>query len=91
MKSLKTFVADQEITIYYVGSLLAGYGHQKITAELEFNGSFKKFSATTTNMRAFDAAQELEGSDKYHALYEIIESLIIDEVAAWIEEILDEM
>ena len=76
---------NQEVTVYYAGSLLAGSGHQKITVEMECNGEYEKFTATTNFMPAFDAAQELEGQDKYEALYELID--IDAEILDWVLEI----
>ena len=87
MATLTTFVADKEIEIYHASALPSGYGHKKITVELCYNNEYQKFSATTNNMPGYDAATELEGDDKYHALYELIEFQIIDEVAEWLENI----
>jgi len=87
MNNLITFVADKEIEIYHANAITSGYGHKKITVELSYNGEYQKFTATTNNMPAYDEATELEGVDKYHALYEIIENQIIDEVAEWLENL----
>jgi hypothetical protein len=78
---------NQEVTVYYAGSLLVGYGHHKITVEMELNGEYKKFIATTNNMRGLDAAKELERQDKYETLYELIESDIDAEISDWVLEI----
>jgi len=78
---------NNDVTVYYSGSLLAGYGHQKITVEMECNGEYEKFTATTNFMPGFDAAQELEGQEKYEALYELIESDIDAEILDWVLEI----
>lgn len=85
MKNLTTFVADKEIEIIYVNALTSGYGHKNIIAEVRYNGESKEFHATTSNMPGYDAATDLEGIDKDHALYELIESQIIDEIAYWLE------
>ena len=76
---------NQEVTVYYSGSLLAGYGHQKITVEMECNGEYEKFTATTNNMRGLDAAKELDQQEKYEALYELID--IDAEILEWVLEI----
>ena len=76
---------NQEVTVYYSSSLLAGYGHQKITVEMECNGEYKKFTATTNNMRGLDAAKELDQQEKYEALYELID--IDAEILDWVLEI----
>ena len=76
---------NQEVTVYYAGSLLAWYGHHKITVELECNGEYKKFTATTNNMRGLDAAKELDQQEKYEALYELID--IDAEILDWVIKI----
>lgn len=78
-------VAGKELVLYHVYSTTIGYGHKKITVELHYNGDYQKFTATTNNMPGFDAACELEGSEKYLALYKLIENQIIDEVSEWLE------
>lgn len=87
MKNLTTFVADKEIEINHASAITSGYGHKRITVELYYNGEYQKFTGITNNMPSYDAATELEGADKYHALYEIIETQIIDEVAEWLENL----
>lgn len=76
---------NNDVTVYYSGSLLASYGHQKITVEIECNGEYKKFTATTNNMRGLDAAKELDRQEKYEALYELID--IDAEILEWVLEI----
>lgn len=86
MKTYETQI-DKTVTVIHASSLPAGYGHKKITVELmSEDGRAKEFAATTNNMRDFDAANELEGQDKYEALYELIESQIADQVYEWLEE-----
>jgi hypothetical protein len=75
---------NSEATVYYAGSLLSGYGHHKITVEMECNGEYKKFTATTNDMRGLDAAKELDRQDKYDALYELIASYINEEILNWV-------
>jgi len=87
MKNLTTFVADKEIEIYHANAITSGYGHKEITVEVSYNGEYQKFTAITTNMPSYDAATELEGADKYHALYKIIEKQIIDNIAEWLENL----
>ena len=87
MKNLTTFLADKEIEIYHAYAKTSGYGHKEIIVEIAYNGEYQKFSAITNNMPSYDAATELEGEDKYHALYEIIENQIIDNIAEWLENL----
>ena len=86
MKTYETQI-DKTVTVLHASSLPAGYGHQKITVQLmSEEGHTREFSATTYNMRDFDAANELEGQDKYEALYEIVENQIADRVYEWLVE-----
>ena len=62
----------------------AGHGHKKIYVELFYMDSFKKFSAITNNMPAYDEANELDGSEKEEALYNIIASQIEEKVHEWL-------
>lgn len=87
MTTAKTFISNKEIGIDYASAISAGYGHQKIIVTICFNGQINDFYATTSNMPAFDKANELEGTDKWLAYYEIIERQISDEIIGWIEEI----
>ena len=74
----------EEISIDYATGSTAGYGHKEIEVEIEYKGEYKKFKATTSNMPDWDAAQDLEGGERYFALYELIETQIEDEIAEWI-------
>ena len=82
-----TFIGNKEIEIYRAIAIPTGYGHKKITVELYYNSEYKKFSGTTNNMRAYDAAIDLEGGERYFALYELIEDEILDEVSEWLENL----
>lgn len=75
---------NKPVTVTYADSLFAGYGHQKIKVELEYDGETEIFSATTDFMPGFDKANELEGQDRYDALYELIELRIEEEVIDWL-------
>ena len=87
MKTSKKIVADKEIEIYHANAITSGYGHKKITVELQYNGKYQKFTAITNNMFAYDEANELDGEDKYQAFYDIIENQIIDEITEWLENL----
>lgn len=87
IKLSKTFIGNTEIEIEFASSMFTGYGHQAINVDIYCNGESHNFRAITSNMPAFDKANELEGSDKWLALYEIIERQIIDEVSEWIESL----
>lgn len=87
MKSITTLSTEKNVNVNYASSITAGYGHKKITVEIECDGEYKYFIATTNNMPAFDEAQDLEGDEKYFALFEIIESQIEDEILDWLGEL----
>jgi hypothetical protein len=85
MKEINFIGTDLEIN--YINALTSGHGHKKITVELFFQGEYKAFSATTSNMPDYDDATELEGEDKDEALFNIIRYQIEDEVSEWVTEI----
>jgi hypothetical protein len=68
------------INVLFASASFAGYGHQTITVELECNGLKGTFTHTTSNMSDFDNAMDLEGQEKYNALYDLISYSISDEV-----------
>lgn len=79
-------INGQNIVVLHASAVTSGYGHKKITVELmeESSGRTGTFTATTNYMTGYDAANELEGQDKYEALFELIDSKIQDEVYAWL-------
>lgn len=87
---LTPFNEIKEITIIYADSLFSGYGHRKITVEVEYNNNFKKFSSVTNCMPLCDKASDLEGQRKYEALYDIIASNIEERIINWIIDVDDE-
>jgi hypothetical protein len=76
-----------ELEINYTQAITAGHGHKKITVELYFEGNYKTFTATTSNMPDYDDATDLEGEDKDEALFNIISRQIEDEISEWVMEI----
>ena len=83
-----TTTQGQEFTIDYASAITAGYGHQKITAYVNAeNGDKKEFSAKTNNMPDFDEATDLEGQEKYEALFDLVDYSLDGEIAEWINEI----
>lgn len=76
-----------EIEITWANALTAGYGHKRITVELRYNGEHEAFSAVTDNMIDYDVAVELEGEEKYKALFNLIDYKIEDEIIDWVNEI----
>jgi hypothetical protein len=68
------------INVLFASASFAGYGHQTITVELECNGLKGTFTHTTFNMSDFDDAMDLEGQEKYDALYDLISYSISEEV-----------
>lgn len=72
------------VNIVYASSLLEGYGHQRINIEVEYEGLTENFSATTNFMPGYDAAMELEGQEKYEALYSLIANDIDEDILEWL-------
>lgn len=73
-------------TIEYADSLPSGYGHRKITIEVECEGESKLFTATTNCMPLYDKAMELDGQNQYEALYFIEESVFDGLIQEWLWE-----
>ena len=80
---------DLTIEVCHAYSRFNGYGHYNIIVELYCKqiDEYHTFEAVTNNMPDFDAAQELEGQEKYDALFDIIKYEIQEEVTEWIESL----
>lgn len=85
MHPINTF--SQEITLLDARAIPSGYGFKRIFVTLSHNGKTREFSHSTNNMRAYDAATELDGSELHAALYWIIEGAIEEQVQQWINEV----
>ena len=75
--------------VIYADAIFSGYGYQKVTVQLMANGETKKFSAITNYMPGIDAANDLDGQERYNALYELIESDIEEDELIWLHSISD--
>lgn len=84
---MNTLFNNKPISVQFASSLFSGYGHQRIKVELEYEGETEIFSATTDFMPGFDKANELEGQERYDALYDLIEAQIEEEVLEWLTSI----
>jgi len=81
-------VNGKEIEVYSVTRKPAGYGHWQITVDLRYNEEYRKFTATTNNMPAFDEANDLEDyNERAEVYYEIISGQIKEEIIEWMEEV----
>lgn len=80
-------IGGKEVELLYASALTAGHGHKMITVELIHDGNRKSFYAVTNAMPGFDAANNLEGEERYMAFYKLIESDIEDEVKEWLNEL----
>lgn len=81
-----TTTTGQEFTVDYASALTAGYGHKKITVVIvDENYNTKEFSATTSHMPGYDEANDLEGQDRYEALFELVDYTLDDEIAEWLQ------
>ena len=77
---------EREIKVIYSLAQFSGYGHYDITVDISLNGLVKNFTATTNNMQGLDEARELEGEEKYFALYELIQYDIEESIMEWMDE-----
>lgn len=75
---------NKTVTVQFADAQFAGYGHQKIKVVLEFEGETETFSATTNFMPGYDAANDLDGQDRYDAFYDLISSQIDEAVLEWL-------
>lgn len=82
---------DQIFTVNYAYSKHNGSGNKKILVEIASDsGDLKIFSSFTNDMPAYDSANDLEGQEKWEALYVIISDNIDDEVSDWLYELDEE-
>lgn len=81
-KIMTTILPTPEVI--YADAIFSGYGHKKVTVQLMANGETKRFSAVTNFMPGIDKAEDLEGQERYDALYDLIESDIEDQVIEWL-------
>jgi len=79
-------VNNTELELTFASKMPSGHGHYKVTVSfLNFETmETKDFTASTSNMRAIDAASELDGDEKYLCLYETIENDIQDLIEEWV-------
>jgi hypothetical protein len=76
----------KELDITYATAISSGHGHKKISVWFIDYETLESITltATTNNMPAFDRASELEGQEKYRALYDIIEMQIQDQLEEFV-------
>ena len=80
-------INQKSLELHYANFITSSYGHKKVIVELFYSGQYKVFSAITTRVDLTDDASELEGDERYMAIYEIIDIEIQDQVIEWMEEI----
>jgi hypothetical protein len=80
----------KELDITYATAISSGHGHKQISVSFYDyeNSESITLTATTNNMPAFDRASELEGQEKYVALYEIIASDIQDQLEEFVSPLI---
>ena len=84
-------INNTELELTYATAISSGFGHKKVSVTFyDYNNSESiELSATTNNMRAFDAASELEGDEKYEALYNIIAADIQDQLEEFVSPLIN--
>jgi hypothetical protein len=80
----------KELDITYATAISSGHGHKQISVWFLHYKTLESITltATTNNMPAFDRASELEGQEKYVALYEIIASDIQDQLEEFVSPLI---
>lgn len=82
----KTFTtpSGNKFTIDYSSVAHVGNGHVKISVTIvDEQGDMETFEETTHNMPAYDRANNLDGQEKYEALYDIVSSSIDAQIDEW--------
>lgn len=87
MNTVTNYNTGKQVNLHYVAALPVGYGHKRITVEIEYENEYYEVSATTSHMPGYDAANDLEGEEKQLALYELVESKIEDQIAEFIQSV----
>lgn len=84
-------INNQELEITYATAISSGFGHKKVSVTFyDYNNSESiVLSHTTNNMRGFDAASELEGQEKYIALYELIQYDIQEQLEEFVSPLIN--
>lgn len=93
MKTVNNATTGISFYLLHAYAIHAGHGHKKISVEVEFDGNKKTFSATTSNMPAYDNAIDLRSrevdKEYYNALYNIAEHQIENQIGEWIMSFAD--
>lgn len=83
---MTTFTTPSGIsfTITFAKARFTYYGHYKISVDVLYeNGKEFTFVATTTDMPGVDAAFDLEGQERYEALFLLVTSVIDSHIDAF--------
>jgi len=73
----------KQVNIIYASSF-PDFESEKIKVEVEYEGLSEYFYSYTTDLKGFDRAQELEGKEKYKALYNLICNDIDQDILEWL-------
>ncbi len=80
-----TEIAEFNYTVDHASALPSGHGHKEITVTIvSENGNKKEFKSITSNMPGYDDAMDLEGQEKYEALFELVEINLDGKIAEWL-------
>lgn len=79
---------NEDVNVIHVSNMFTGYGHHKITVEVEYRGDRNTFVTMTNNMPGIDEATSIEDyEEKQIALYNLID--VDDEIWEWLYEFND--
>ena len=83
-------INGKELDITFATAISSGHGHKQISVSFYDyeNSESITLTATTNNMPAFDRASDLEGQEKYRALYDIIEMQIQDQLEEFVSPLI---
>lgn len=83
-----TLIKGFNYTVDHADALPAGHGHKEITVTISSQqGEIKQFTAVTSNMVGYDNAADLEGQEKYEALFELVQPNLEDKITEWLYEL----
>lgn len=89
MKKVYQTAGGNTFTIDYADSLPSGHGHKEISVIVMTgvngeNEETKEFKNQTDNMLDYDNAMDLDGQEKYEALFDLVSHKLEDRVDEWI-------
>lgn len=76
-----------EFKIDHAYSLPHGHGFKQIIVTVVFDDKKTEMKTLTNNMPAYDDAMDLDGQEKYEALFRLVSHILDCHIENWIDEI----